>query len=304
MARKRSKPTVVNNQLTYSLPDGTSYIDIFKDLSAVNRKLIRQGRIAYITDIQYIIHQTATGDAGVLQIQALPNTWVVNNAWKKAQAHWLGQQKRALSTTGSGAKPTWHDFKVYYDASHRTGNTLAVQGLSYGEWMYSKLYYETDANAVQEWNIHVLGDNVSTTDKGLVLNYQASRATVQAEDPDVPTTASTNMYALMQTDIDSVSDEVMNDMEDTNDAPPYDHDDYPGNDSNFTVGHVVNMMATGHDLITNSHQVICAPLGLLKILHGGINKDTGGGSTAPTAFLNFRIAYGNYKGLAAPSFGQ
>ena len=305
MARGRSKPTVVNNQLQYILQNGVQYIDVFRDLSAMNRKLIRQGRLAYITDITYTVHSGSTGNGGALNIVALPNSWVCNNSWKKAQAHWLQQQKRALSITGSGAKPTWHDFKVYFDAGHRTGTTLAVAGLSYGEWMYSKFYYETDANAVQEWFLHVQGDNVSTTDKSLVLEYQESRTTVQAEDPDVPSSASTNMYALMQTDIDSVSDEVMNDMEDTNDAPPYDHDDYPGNDSNIAVGHYVQCLATPvTSAIDRPSSVMCAPLGLLQLTHGGISAGDGSGVAAPTAFLSFRVAYGNYKGLAAPGFGQ
>lgn len=304
MARGRSKPTVVNNQLSYVLPNGVSYIDIFKDLSAMNRKLIRQGRIAYLTDIEYTMYgDIASNVAGAAYVFALPNDWVHNNAWKKAQAHWLAQQKRALSITGSGAKPTWHDFKVYYNAGHRTGTTLSVSGLSYGEWMGSKLYYETDANAVQEWFLHMQGDNVSTTDKGLVLEYQESRATVQAEDPDVPATASTNMYSLMQTDIDSVSDEVMNDMEDTNDAPPYDHDDYPGNDSNPVNGHSLAMMATTMNRKDVTSSVVCAPLGLLAINHKGIAAN-GSDTTAPAGILTFRVAYGNYKGLAAPSFGQ
>lgn len=306
MARGRSKPTVVNNQLHYSLANGVQYIDIFRDLSAINRKLIRQGRIAYITDMTYFIQSGTTGNGGSLFVTALPNDWVTNNAWKKGQAHWLAQQRNARDAIGGSAKPTWEDFKVYYDATHRSGTTLAVPGLSYGEWDYSRLVHVDDAEAsFDEWYLHVQGGNVADTDKALILAYQESRATVQSEDPDLPAEYSSNMYAMLAEDTDLASGEVAQNMESENDEPPYDHDDYPGNNSNTVVGNYNLMVCQASQLAKDhSNSVICAPLGLLKLTHTGISATDGGAATAPTASLAFRIAYGNYKGLAAPSFGQ
>ena len=305
MARTTSKPTVVNNQLHYDLVNGTQYIDIFRDLSALNRKLIRQGRIAYITDISYAIHSGSSGSGGNLFINALPNDWVHNNSWKKGQAHWLQQQRRARKLVGRSAKPTWEDFKVYYDASHRTGTTLDVPSLSYGEWVYSVFHVEAEDHSVQEWYLHVQGDDVSTTDRGLVLGYEESRATVQSTSPDVPSEYGNSMYANLADDIDDVARDVAADMEDENDEPPYDHNDYPGNDSNAVIGHHATMLCSPvTSAIYTFPGVICAPLGLLKLIHSGLSGEDGSTVTAPTAFLQFRIAYGNYKGLAAPSFGQ
>jgi hypothetical protein len=303
MARGRSKPTVVNNQLHYALANGVQYIDIFRDLSAINRKLIRQGRIAYVTDISYIVHTANDGNGGQLIINALPNDWVTNNAWKKAQAHWLAQQRDTRKLVGQSGKPTWEDFKVYYDASHRTGTTLAVPGLSYGEWVYSKMVY--DDGSLREPNCHVQGDDVAATDVGLVLNYQKSRATVQVSDPELPDEYSHNVYAYMAEAENDVADEIAQNMEYDNDQSPYDQNDYPGNDSNGVIGHNVMMIASPlTSSVVNDNSVICAPLGLLRLLHQGINAANGESATAPTGFLTFRIAYGNYKGLAAPSFGQ
>jgi len=307
MARGRSTPTVVNNQLHYALVNGAQYIDIFRDLSALNRKLIRQGRIAYVTDMEYTIHSGTTGNGGNLIVNALPNDWVTNNAWKKAQAHWLGQQRNTRKMIGQSAKPTWEDFKVYFDAAHRAGTTLAVPALSYtgSEWIGSQMVYEADNNTIQEWYMHVQGDNVGSTDKGLVLAYQNSRATVQPEDPELPAEYSANMYALMAADENMVADEVAQNMESENDAPPYDPDDYPGNDSNIVVGQTCTLLCSPvtSSIYVNPH-VICAPLGLLRLTHSGISASDGSAVTAPTAFLSFRIAFGNYKGLAAPAFGQ
>ena len=305
MARGRSKPTVVNNQLHYALGNGVQYIDVFRDLSALNRKLIRQGRVAYITEMGYTVQGAAAGASGRLVLECLPNDWVHNNAWKKAQAHWLAQQREALKLIGPSAKPTWQDFKVFYDASHRAGTTLAVPSLSYGDWDYSRFVWEADDASIDEPYAHMQGNNVSDTDFGLVLNYQQSRATVQPEDPDVPAEYSTNMYALMAQDENLSLDEVAQNIESTNDEPPYDQDDYPGNDSNYAAGHATYLTATPMTpTVTPSAGVFCAPLGLIKILHQGIAQSDGSVVTAPTAALTFRVAYGNYKGLAAPTFGQ
>lgn len=307
MART-SKPSVVNNQLFYTLANGTQYIDIFRDLSALNRKLIRQGRVAYVTDLTYTVWSGSTLNGGNAQVMALPNDWVHNNAWKKAQSVWMQNNKNVRKMIGQSAKPTWEDFKVFYDAAHRAGTTLAVPGLSYGEWEYSTFVWEADDNSIDEVNLHMQGNDVAATDAGLVLAYQESRATVNAEDPDLPADYSHgNIYAYMATDENAVADEVAQNMEDQNDAPPYDHDDYPGNDSNVAIGHNVDLLATpvaGRSAIDRSSSVICAPLGLLKITHTGIDSSDGSATTAPVGYLRFRIAFGNYKGLAAPTFGQ
>lgn len=302
MARGK-KPTVVNNQLHYTLANGTQYIDVFRDLSALNRKLIRQGRIAYVTDVVYTVWSGTTGNGGQLIVNALPNDWVTNNAWKKAQAHWLAQQRDTRKLVGQSGKPTWEDFKVYYDASHRTGTTLAVPGLSYGEWVYSKLVY--DDGSLREPTCHVQGNDVAATDVGLVLNYQKSRATVQVSDPELPDEYSHNVYAYMAEAENDVADEIAQNMEYDNDQAPYDQNDYPGNDSNIVIGQHATLLCTPvTTAIDRFSSVLCAPLGLLKLTHTGIDASDGSATTAPVAYLSFRIAYGNYKGLAAPTFGQ
>ncbi len=298
-------PQVVNNQLSYVLANGVQYIDIFRDLSALNRKLIKQGHIAYVTDMVYTVHSGTTGNGGSAIINALPNDWVTNNAWTKAKAHWETQQKRTRELIGESAKPKYEDFKVYFDAAHRAGTTLDVPSLLYGEWDYSVLVWEADDNSIDEPYLHMQGNNVSTTDWGLILGYQQSRATVQAEDPDLPVEYSTSMYAKLGADENLVADEVAQNMEARNDEPPYDHDDYPGNDSNSVVGTSVNMLATPvTSAIHESPGILTAPLGLLRVTHSGISASDGSAVTAPTAYLSFRIALGNYKGLAAPAFGQ
>ena len=293
----------MNNQLQYTLANGVQYIDIFRDLSALNRKLIRQGRVAYVTDINYTIITGAAGTGGFLAMAALPNDWVTNNAWKKGQAHWLSQQREARKLIGQSGKPVWEDFKVYFDAAHRTGGTAVIPGLSYGEWIYSKFVYND--GSLREPHIHIQGDDVGSTDVGLILNYEQSRATVQLNDPDLPAEYSSNVYALMAEDENEITDEVADNMEDDNDSPPYDQNDYPGNNTNLAVGHAANLVASGASGMTvHWPAVICAPLGLLKLNHQGFTSNDASSATAPTGYLQFRIAYGNYKGLAAPSVGQ
>jgi len=187
--------------LTYTVPAGVSYIDIAKGLSQVNRRAYRQGMeyavgkitFAYLANPQAVSNVSLTvGTAG--------NTWVVHNAWKKAYAHWIAQQRNARRLIGQSAKPTWEDFKVYLDDAHRAGTSLGVLAgdggaVGTGEWDYSRLIWEEDDNSIDRPYLHLIGGDVSTTDWGLILGYQQSRATVQPEDPELPAEFSTNMYA-------------------------------------------------------------------------------------------------------------
>jgi len=190
--------------LTYWVGAGVSYIDLAEGLSQVNRRAYRQG-------MEYAVGKVTFGyqanPQAILNVQlsayTAGDTWVVHNAWKKAFAHWIAQQRRARRLIGQSAKPTWEDFKVYLDVYHRAGTIPPVVAgddhtVGTGEWDYSRLIHEADDASVDEWYLHLIGGNVSTTDKGLILGYQQSRATVQPEDPELPAEYSTNMYALIE----------------------------------------------------------------------------------------------------------
>jgi len=236
------------------------------------------------------------------------DTWTVHNAWKKAYAHWIAQQRRARRLIGQSAKPTWEDFKVYLDDAHRAGTSLGVLAgdggaVGTGEWDYSRLIHEADDASVDEWYLHLIGGHVSTTDKGLILGYQNSRATVQPEDPDLPAEYSTNMYALMAQDVDAVADEVAQNMEDQNDEPPYDQDDYPGSDTNSDAPWIQDFAVASTSVPVGVVPGFVAQCGLIKFQLSARDPN-GDVDTAPSTVVAVHLVPGNYKGVAALPMGQ
>jgi len=296
--------------LSYYCGAGVSYIDIAKGLSQVNRRSYRQGMEYAVGKVTFGYQANPTAILNVqLNAYTAGDTWSVHNAWKKAFAHWTAQQRRARRLIGGSAKPTWEDFKVYLDDTHRSGTIVDVvagddQAVGTGEWEYSALIWEADDNSIDECRLHLIGGDVSTTDKGLILAYQQSRATVQAEDPDLPNEFNTNLYALMAADQDAVADEVADNMEYRNDEPPYDHDDYPGTDSNSDSPWLqeFGVAAPGQPMATLPGFV--AQCGLLRfnlIAHSAVD---GSVVTGVTSLVQVHLVPGNYKGVAALPMGQ
>jgi len=296
--------------LSYGLADGTTYIDLAEGLSKVNRRAYRQGMEYAIGKITFAYAADPTAVLGVqLFAQTAGDTWTVHNAWKKGFSVWIKQQRNARRLIGQSAKPTWEDFKVYLDDDHRAGTisqVIAGDGayVDSGEWDYSRLIHEADDASVDERYMHLIGGDVSTTDWGLILGYQQSRATVQAEDPDLPDQFSTNMYALMAQDVDAVADEVAQNMESQNDEPPYDQDDYPGSDTNSDACWVQEIgMASSFNPIGVVPGFV-AQCGLLKFDLSATSAQNGVDVPAPTSLIQVHLVPGPYKGIAAFPMGQ
>ncbi len=296
--------------LMYQVQNGANYLDIAADLSRVNRRAYRQGMQYAIGKIEFVfLGKPAQADAVMLQALTAGNTWVVHNAWKKGQAHWLAQQRNARKLIGQSGKPSYEDFKVFLNDSHRGLGTLPCIDsdgavVSPGEWDYSKFVWENDDNSIEEAYAHIIGGDVgSTSDVGLILAYQESRATVQATDPELPSEYSNNLYAHMATDENLVSDEVAQNMEDENDEPPYDQDDYPGNDTNADAPWVQasQMVAAGQPNGTLGGFI--AECGLLQLYMSGFTS-AGAATTSPGGFVWIHLVPGKYKGVAAVPMGQ
>jgi len=296
--------------LSYTINAGENFIDLASDLSKVNRRAYRQGMQYAIGKIEFCF-TGKPGAADIVQLTAYSagNTWVVHNAWKKAQAVWLNQQRRARKLVGQSAKPAYEDFKVYLDDAHRTAGTIpciasdgAVVGP--GEWDYSRLVHVDDAEAsFDEWYLHLIGGDVADTDKSLILNYQESRATVQAEDPDLPAEYSTNMYAMLAEDVDLAAGEVAQNMEDENDEPPYDQDDYPGNNSNADRPWVQEYAVTAAANPNATLDGFVAECGLLLLNLVGFSAN-GDAQAPPATWVTVHLVPGKYKGIMAKPMGQ
>ncbi len=144
--------------------------------------------------------------------------------------------------------------------------------------------------------LHVLGDD-TVTSNGIVKGYQATRSTVQAEDPDDVTVDASN-WMITLFDEGSSDPELVDVVAEHNDQPPYDLDQYPGAVSNYVNGQFQTYLACSYDPAngtakTADHDAgFLAPCGLLKITTTAV---TG------TEFLQIRLAAGDYKGCLSES---
>jgi hypothetical protein len=95
--------------------DDSHYIDLSLGLSAMNRRLYRQGRQYHIANITVI---DTSGDSKV-RFATLPQVWTTSKAHKLMFDAWKDQRARALENAPSNVTGRWADFKVYMSNQHR-----------------------------------------------------------------------------------------------------------------------------------------------------------------------------------------
>lgn len=300
-------------QLYYFVPDGTSYIDLAKDLSKVNRRLYRQGYTYAIQDIQIgmPVGMKAT-DVYQIAFATVGNSYIVHNAWKKGFAAWRQQQNDVKRALGSDIEGTFADYKVYLDDSMRGGTTLepyATDGAVYlaGEWEYSQYVWDDDGTE-RETYAHLIGSNTGTTDFGLIEEYGNSRRRMSAENPVVDADASDTMYAkMLGYASDELTDMIVDNMETKNDAAPYDTDDYPGGANNADAPVPVRIGSVNATMSTTTLPGFIAPCGLIQVKTNEIQLDGSAvyeAVSAPTAIMILTLAPGPYRGVLATRMGQ
>lgn len=278
------------------------FIDIARDLSRVNRRLMSQGRIYHIKRITVVSRDTnvITGpsQAGFVSFSTIPMTWVSQQAWKRGKTLWNMANKEAQEGVGNVAG-TWSDFKVYMSNDHRSGTVLSPVdngGNAYlgGDWEYSVLVSPDGTTSADPFYLQMLGNHNGVPGAwnavGLVKSYGESRATVNANQPNVPSTADDDPLANMFDD-GTVTDERIANLRSENDNPPYDLAAYPGDDTNGPKPAVVQHTTLGTDgkATVGGFTAMC---GLLEIE-----------STSPigsdTYSILIELKEGPYKGIAA-----
>lgn len=326
--------------LCYVLADGVNYIDIAKDLSVVNRRLYRQGKVYAIQNVQVFFEGADSGatdtsqEVRLLTVSTIPNTWVAHNAWVKGFKVWSKQQREGAKLLGgSRARPTWADFKIGMDAVHiaidsgsgdqdisldtraRDFSTTLVPD----EWKISEFIWEDDNGQDRSPLIHMMGQvaNDQLSYAGLIENYGDTRPQIRSSDPLIPadasdadTSAGSSVYTLMYGSED-VSTALIGNIEDKNDQPPYDSDAYPGGASVMTTPQPqVTAAANATNPVGNTGPFV-APCGLLHVdLEAWWDADPGSPGTDLTNIVraNTRIlvtvAPGPYRGVLAANMGQ
>lgn len=306
-------------QLMYDLPDGTSYIDLAKDLSQVNRRLYRQGYTYVVQDIQmHSVIGLKMTDVSLLEFATAGNSFMVHNAWKKAFAAWRKQVRDNIENQSVQGK--WADFKIYLDDVMEDStilNPLAGDGAVYqaGEWAHSQLVFDDDGTE-RKFKMHLIGSsNLTDTNNesaiGLIEEYQRSRRTVQEYDP-AGTEFSDSIYAKLH-GTDEMTDMIVDLVEGDNDQPPYDHDQYPGGDTNADAAVPTRILTCTGGQGSAMVAGFIAPCGLIQVENSRIiqNGDflqdaaivTVDAASEPTRVI-ITMAAGPYRGVLAAPMGQ
>ena len=182
---KSGRKGVAQITLTYALgqsgqfggtrQNGNCYIDIAKGLSEVNRKLYRQGMCYYVHSQKLMNVNAASADpsSGSLEVNVLPNSWLISNSWVKAFSAWTQMRKQVLEDNPS-IKARWSDFKVFFNTTHMafinagtsypspiTSVTGTVNEFTSDEWAYSQFTQpdHTVGGTANEYFGHMLGLN-------------------------------------------------------------------------------------------------------------------------------------------------
>jgi hypothetical protein len=257
-----SKPTpavrYLRYQLTNSATPGTEtshFIDLARDLSRVNRRLYRAGRDYHVKKISIVSSNTIQGlypgaapgslsqqNAGRISVSTAPDSWVARGAWNRAYKSWVQMNKTASGQLAGNIAGTWADFKIFLSAD-MAGATLPSPldngGNAVGaalNWDVSTFVTPDGTTTDDEFYGTLLGDHVGAagarTSIGLIRSYAESRATVQLTDPNVPSTASTDPLVNLF-DYGTTIDDVIDNLEDENDAPPYQVVTYAGGSTNM-----------------------------------------------------------------------
>ncbi len=300
-------------QLLYIVPNGASYIDIAKDLSKVNRRLYRQGYTYVVQDIQVFLNSGMKAtDVQSLQFSTMGNSWIVHNAWRKGFKAWQKMQNEFMDGQGSRLKGKWADFKIYLDDSQAGGTTLepyAADGAVYatGEWITSNFVYD-DAGTSQSPSIHMIGSSTADSAIGLIQAYGDSRNYPTSE-PRHPSALNTGFYAEFH-GVGDIDDELGTDIEDDNDLPPYDQDEYAGGSTNADAAVPVRWVSCNATQGSTTAAGFIAPCGLIKIdnqeyalADSSFDAAYGSGAAASSAVL-ITVASGPYRGVLAAPMGQ
>ena len=261
--------------------NGTGYIDLAKEMSKVQRKLVRQGQ-------NFVVHGGLIQDANneyTIRFNTAPQSWVVGTALRRGRKMWQRSYDQILKEGGIGrVKPKYWDWKVYLDQAHAAGGTtlsvVDAAGNSYpaGEWQYSKIVSEdidwtnpallSAANRdADNFTMHIVGDNNGAADNwesiGLIKSWRLTRAQPHDDDPVVPSGIATDPLANAFDEADA-DDEKLDVLRYDGDNPPYDEDQVPG-DATGTGLERMAMAATSTSNPIVPFGGFMAPHGLIQV---------------------------------------
>jgi hypothetical protein len=304
---RSSKYQKFETNLTYKTSQSTStqdsvFIDLAQGLSLINRKLVRQGHVFKVDGLRVWSDDTQA-DGYDVSVSALPRTWVMFNAYKKARSLWNQMNLETIDALGAGNLSKYYDFKVLFDAEHfkneiipttgdygTEGNLLPVDqdgnAATAGEWDYS--YWEDSQASADRFYGAMLGGHTAADGAaegssgrdtpadggcaGLILAYQQSRgaAFTDQDQSGLDQQVDADSPWAMLFGAGDQEQQIMSALDTQNDAPPYPADYFGGivhpEGRLIGISHIIGgNSATGTQPMGAAMRSFEAPLGLLKL---------------------------------------
>lgn len=311
------KIEVAQTDLMFTIPaaSSTKWVDSMRALSKVNRRKYEQGKLVGFSGATFIFKPTGQAALLEMKIKTAGSTWVLHNAYVKGRALWKEMQDLVLIDNPSVAGK-WHDFKLKLRAAQTDADTLEVvdgngDALTFtgGEWsqsVYVMPQHDVDPAtglplAAPEFTAVLIGDHTASK-KSLVKAYQLSRATVSADQPNVPAGFSDSFFNVL-TDMGSQEPELADRIEGEDDNPPYDLNNYPGGDVNANHPFVQGYGAVSTSEVDGRIGPFTAECGLIEIEVNAFDVD-GNSVDTPAIDVILHVMPGTYKGVAAIDMGQ
>jgi len=310
---------MVVRHLKYTIASDTnqrvSFINLAKDLSAINRQLFRQARMYKVKSITLVDDDQEK----YVQFGFAGDTWAMRNAVKRAFNRWNEMNNQVLKDQPS-LKARWNDFKPYLSQKHwaadegnpvftmATPSDIAGNNLKYGEWVHSVFESPDGTSSVDGYKVGILNDHSGSSGNfsyvGLIQSYGDARGTVSRLEPNVNATAASDDPLVNLLDAGTQFDEIAENIIQEGDTPPYYIFGGGSNPGGKYVGGADNM---GEELLfgeLNSSATVGEgmqklynieiPLGVMRIDHA-----LESGATNFTIIVE--LAEGNYKGIHSES---
>lgn len=278
------------------------YIDIARDLSAINRRFMPQDRMYYVSKITVVSRNTIPSpgqQAGFISVGVAPTSWSVINACKMGRELYNKSLKEAMSSVDM-KKARYNSFKIRGLHSGATAPTMLVpldnggNALQLGEWAPSIFQSPDGTTGADSYTSHILGPHAGTgpgawNSVGLVESFGNTRSTVS---PNVPNPIQDTDDPLANLfDDGTVIDERLGEATFNGDAPPYDIDEYGG-----AAGNMPRPLVVQHGTLGTDGRVT---LGGFAALHGLVEFEVSSPIADDVYSILVELKEGSFKGIAA-----
>ena len=314
--------TPVNRFLRFKITNDSNgdtersfFLDIGEQLSKLNRRLYRQGKVYQIANISITSTNTPNG---FVSFSTAPDTWVTRAAWNRGFKMYQAMNKKVLDLPGTNVrKGRWDDFKIFLSEDHL--NALSTQNpdcidnenveVASGQWNATHFVSPDQTAGSDEFTAHLLGDHDgqvgSWSSISLIKSYGDSRPTVSDDTPMMDSNGHADPLFNLFDDGETVH-EIAENLDQKGDDPPYSlmsggnvatiGNQYPGSFGNMP-NPIVNRMAT-----IGTQGGVAAPTVMLPgfpVICGLLEIEAKSSLAADEFDIIIELAPGNYKGVAA-----